>query len=93
MQKYILNGVEYKDYRQYNHAYNNLIRSNMMASYKKDLHEIPIRQKRRPQVKRYRTYDFSTTSEKIHTILTYVLTYLLGVILFIICPLLALYLT
>jgi hypothetical protein len=93
MQKYILNGVEYKDYRQYNHAYNNLIRSNMMASYKKDLKDIPIRQKRRPQVKRYRTYDFSTTSEKIHTILTYVLTYLLGVILFIICPLLALYLT
>ena len=36
MEKYILNGVEYKDYRQYNHAYNNLIRSNMMASYKKD---------------------------------------------------------
>ena len=93
MQKYILNGIEYDNYRQYNQAYNNLIRENMMASYKKDLHEIPIRQKRRPQVKRYRTYDFSTTSEKIHTILTYVLTYLLGVILFIICPLLALYLT
>jgi len=90
MQKYILNGVEYKDYRQYNHAYNNLIRSNMMASYKKDLHEIPIRQKRRPQIKRYRTYDFGTPW---HTIFTYVVTYLLGVILFIICPLLALYLT
>jgi len=80
MEKYILNGVEYKDYRQYNHAYNNLIRSNMMASYKKDLHEIPIRQKRRPQVKRYRTYDFGTPW---HTILAYVLTYLLGAILFI----------
>jgi hypothetical protein len=80
MQKYILNGVEYKDYRQYNHAYNNLIRSNMMASYKKDLHEIPIRQKRRPQVKRYRTYDFGTPW---HTIFTYVITYLLGAILFI----------
>ena len=83
MQKYILNGVEYKDYRQYNHAYNNLIRSNMMASYKKDLKDIPIRQKRiRPSV-RYRTYDFTSRSEKIHTILTYVLTYLLGAILFI----------
>ena len=83
MEKYILNGVEYKDYRQYNHAYNNLIRSNMMASYKKDLHEIPIRQKRRPQVyhlKRYRTYDFGTPW---HTIFTYVITYLLGAILFI----------
>ena len=76
MEKYILNGVEYKDYRQYNHAYNNLIRSNMMASYKKDLHEIPIRQKRRPQVRRYRTYDFTSRSERIHT-------YLLGAILFI----------
>jgi len=80
MQKYILNGVEYKDYRQYNHAYNNLIRSNMMASYKKDLHEIPIRQKRRPQVKRYRTYDFGTPW---HTTFAYVITYLLGAILFI----------
>ena len=80
MEKYILNGVEYKDYRQYNHAYNNLIRSNMMASYKKDLHEIPIRQKRRPQVKRYRTYDFGTSW---HTIFAYVITYLLGAILFI----------
>jgi hypothetical protein len=80
MQKYILNGVEYKDYRQYNHAYNNLIRSNMTASYKKDLHEIPIRQKRRPQVRRYRTYDFGTPW---HTIFAYVITYLLGAILFI----------
>ena len=52
----------------------------MMASYKKDLHEIPIRQKRRPQVKRYRTYDFGTPW---HTIFTYVITYLLGAILFI----------
>jgi hypothetical protein len=80
MEKYILNGGEYKDYRHYNHAYNNLIRSNMMASYKKDLHEIPIRQKRRPQVKRYRTYDFGTPW---HTIFAYVITYLLGAILFI----------
>jgi len=80
MEKYILNGIEYKDYRQYNHAYNNLIRSNMMASYKKDLHEIPIRQKRRPQVRRYRTYDFGTPW---HTIFAYVITYLLGAILFI----------
>ena len=93
MQKYILNGVEYKDYRQYNHAYNNLIRSNMMASYKKDLKDIPVRQKRiRPSV-RYRTINYCSSSERWHTILTYVLTYLLGVILFIICPLLALYLT
>ena len=56
----------------------------------KQLNEIPRRQKRRPQIKRYRTYDFGTPW---HTIFTYVVTYLLGVILFIICPLLALYLT
>jgi len=48
----------------------------------KQLNEIPRRQKRRPQIKRYRVYDFNSTSEKIHTILAYVLTYLLGAILF-----------
>jgi len=49
----------------------------------KQLNEIPRRQKRRPQIKRYRVYDFNSTSEKIHTILAYVLTYLLGVMLFV----------
>ena len=35
------NGIEYDNYRQYNQAYNNLIRENMMASCKKDLKDIP----------------------------------------------------
>ena len=42
----------------------------------KQLNEIPRRQKRRPQVKRYRVYDFSNRSERIHSILAYCGVYL-----------------
>lgn len=81
--KYILNGIEYDNYRQYNQAYNNLIRENMMASYKKDLKDIPIKQKRiRPSI-RYRTINHCSSSERLHTILAYVFAYLGGVMLFI----------
>ena len=82
MEKYILNGIEYDNYRQYNQAYNNLIRENMMASYKKDLKDIPVRQKRiRPTI-RYRTINHCSSSERWHKIFAYVLIYLGGFTLF-----------
>tara|TARA_R100001224_G_C3948099_1_gene124711 strand:- start:19 stop:399 length:381 start_codon:yes stop_codon:yes gene_type:complete len=58
MKKYILNGIEYDNHRQYQTAYNNLIRENIMRSYKKDLKDIPIKQPKRPKIKRYKVYDF-----------------------------------
>jgi hypothetical protein len=81
--KYILNGIEYDNYRQYNQAYNNLIRENMMASYKKDLKDIPVRQKRiRPNI-RYRTINYCSSSERWHKIFAYVFAYLGGFTLFV----------
>ena len=82
MAKLILDGKDYgDDYIAYNRDYNNKVWEQLRM---KQLKDIPTRQrKRRAKITRYKTNDFSTTSEKIHTILAYVLTYLLGVMLFV----------
>jgi len=92
MTKLILDGKDYgDDYIAYNRAYNNKVWEYLRM---KQLHEIPTRQpRRRPRIKRYRTINYCTSrSERWHTILTYVCTYLLGAILFA-SMFLALYLT
>tara|TARA_R100000781_G_C4010363_1_gene103453 strand:- start:65 stop:346 length:282 start_codon:yes stop_codon:yes gene_type:complete len=79
--KLIIDGKDYgNDYTAYCRAYNNRLRDMFIM---KQLHEIPIRQpKRRPQIKRYRTINYCSNSERIHKILAYVFAYLVGFILF-----------
>lgn len=48
----------------------------------KQLKDIPIRQSKRPKIKRYRTINYCSNSERIHKILAYVFAYLGGFILF-----------
>jgi len=79
--KLIIDGKDYgNDYTAYCRAYNNRLREMFEM---KDLNEIPTRQKRRPQIRRYRTYDFTSRSERIHKILAYVCVYLGGTMLFV----------
>mgnify|MGYP001456715134 FL=1 len=78
--KLIIDGKDYgNDYIAYNRHYNNNVMEYLRM---KQLNEIPIRQRKRRPIKRYRTNDFSTKSERIHTILAYVFAYLFGFILF-----------
>jgi len=49
----------------------------------KQLKDIPIRQNKRPKIKRYRTINYCSNSERMQTIFAYVFAYLGGVILFV----------
>ena len=56
MSKLILDGKDYgKDDTAYCRAYNNKVMEELRM---KQLNEIPIRQRKRPKIKRYKVYDF-----------------------------------
>ena len=79
--KLIIDGKDYgNDYTAYCRAYNNRLRNMFIM---KQLNEIPIRQKRRPQIRRNSHMISISKSEKIHTILAYVCAYLFGTMLFV----------
>ena len=83
MDKLIIDGKDYgNDYTAYCRAYNNRLREMFIEDNLMKIKDIPIKQKKRPQIKRYRTYDFTSRSERIHKILSYVCVYLGGVALF-----------
>ena len=47
------------------------------------LQDIPQLQNKRPKIKRYRTINYCSNSQRLHTILAYVFAYLGGVLLFV----------
>jgi len=49
----------------------------------KQLKDIPQLQNKRPKIKRYRTINYCSNSERIQTIFAYVFAYLGGVLLFV----------
>ena len=56
MTRLILDGKDYgDDYIAYNRDYNNKVWEQLRM---KQLNEIPIRQRKRPKIKRYKVYDF-----------------------------------
>jgi hypothetical protein len=71
------------DYIAYNRDYNNKVWEQLRM---KQLNEIPIRQRKRRPIKRYRTNDFSTRSER-DTYYTCICNdiYLVPFILFLVC--------
>ena len=82
MDKLIIDDKDYgNDYAAYCKAYNNKLRDMFMEDLEmKQLNEIPTRQPKRPKIKRYRINDFGTDWS---LIFAYVLTFLLGTMLFI----------
>ena len=79
--KLIIDGKDYgNDYTAYCRAYNNRLREMFRMTQLKD---IPRLQSKRRVIRSHNTHDFTPTKTNIHTILSYVLAYLLGTILFI----------